>query len=149
MAALIVGLGLRPHGADPGAAIRFVPLVFLVVPILILFVVWLGAPRGFSVDDSSVRVERRLGLLSIPLRSIREVREIVPPVYFQRSGGVGGFFGYVGDYRHPQLGKVQLFATRSDGQVLLDTGLIRYVLTPGSPAAFVAEVRKRAGQRPG
>ena len=141
--AIVAATARRLYGAYHNVAVLLLPVGLLVAPLLILFVGWRGAPRGFAVDDSSVRIERLTGPISIPLRSIREVRELDRRTSFVRVGGVGGFFGYHGEYRNAELGPVRLFATRSNGRVLLRSDAGNFVVTPSSPGRFVAEVRKR------
>jgi hypothetical protein len=151
LVAAVIGVVLAAaqglYGAYHNLAVVLLPVALLVPALLILFVGWRGAPRGFVIDDSSVRIERLSGSIRIPLDSVREVRELEPRVSFVRVGGVGGFFGYHGEYRSPELGPVRLYATRSRGRVLIRSDEATYVVTPGSPERFVAEVRKRAGCR--
>ncbi len=133
--------------------IRGIPAFILVLPImttplLILLAGFLGAPRAFTLDATSLTIELRSGHVIIPLSSIREVRALEPRETLQRVGGVGGFFGYWGDYRNPELGSVKLYATRSDDRLLLRTDGGLYGVTPSSPEQFMAELQKRLGHRP-
>lgn len=84
-----------------------------------------------------------MGPVVIPLRSIREVRELPRQVFFTRVGGSGGFLGFYGEFRNRDLGQVTMYATRSSDRVLLATDGRSYVVTPDSPAAFVAQVQSR------
>lgn len=150
---VFVVIGLTIAGSAT-STIRGIPAIILVLPLLtapllILLAGFLGAPRAFTLDATSLTIELRSGHVIIPLSSIREVRALEPRETLQRVGGVGGFFGYWGDYRNPELGSVKLYATRSDDRVLLraDGGI--YVVTPSSPEQFMAEVQKRLGHRPG
>ena len=141
------GWSLRAEHGNP--VLAAVPLLFLVVPGLLLYAASLGAPRGYVVDDRAVRIERRAGPVTIPLADVADARRIEPPARFARIGGSGGFLGYFGEFRNPNLGPVRMYASRGDGQVLLVTGGGRVVVTPADPDAFVAEVRGRSPGRDG
>jgi hypothetical protein len=143
-AVLVVGgFGQTLYAKYNNPAVMLVPLVFLVTPILILVALRGEAPTGYTIDDNAVHIERRCGAVTIPLSAIREVRELPPQVYFMRIGGSGGWYGYYGEFKSRDLGQVTMYATRSDDRVLLATDGRTYVITPASPAAFVADVQSR------
>jgi hypothetical protein len=141
--ALVVGLGRDLSARYDHPVVALVPVVFLLVPLLLLWAARTAAPLGYSIDGVSVVIERRAGPLAIPIPSIREVRELDPHCFLRRVGGSGGFFGYYGEFKHPDLGQVKLHATRSDGRVLLSTDGGTYVLTPATPSRFVDDLRSR------
>jgi hypothetical protein len=141
--ALVVGLGRGLSAQYDHPVVALLPMVFLVVPLLLLWAARAEAPLGYSIDGASVVIERRAGPLAIPIPSIREVRELDPWVFLRRAGGSGGYFGYYGECKHPDLGQVKLYATRSDGRVLLSTDGGIYVLTPATPSRFVDDLRSR------
>lgn len=146
---LLTTLGRVLHTRYPHPAMRFVPLVFAFVPVALLFAAALDAPRGLSLGDTALRIERRAGPVSIPLSTIREVRELPPGTRFWRLVGSGGFLGHFGTFRNSDLGSVRMYATRSDGRVLVATDDRKYVVTPANPAEFLAEVRGRMERNPG
>lgn len=130
------------HGI-PSALIA-VPV--LTTPLLLLLVAFLGAPRAYTIDANAIVIEQWSGRVTIPLATLREVRELGPQVRLHRVMGVGGFFGYWGDYHSAELGRVRLLATRSDGRVLLRGDAEVCVVTPAEPARFVALVHERLGR---
>ena len=144
---LLAWTSLRMSEVSASTIVGLVPLVFLSMPLLLLWAAWLEAPRAFTLDDAAIRVERRSGPVIIPLSGLRDVRELEPRIFFRREGGLGGFFGYSGNFHSEALGRVRLYATRSDCRVLLVTDQGPVVLTPGDPARFVEEVRARLGPR--
>jgi hypothetical protein len=102
------------------------------------------APRGYAIGEKTFRIERRLGAIEIPVASIREVGPL-PPESLKgtwRTLGSGGFFGYYGRFRNRTLGSFRMYATRSEGYVLVRAEH-PYVLTPDSPARLIDELRRR------
>jgi hypothetical protein len=145
---LVVHAAVRLAAHHGSVALGVVVGSTSVVPILVAWAARELAPRSFSVGGDGVHVERRAGLVRIPIATIRTVRELGTGARFTRVGGVGGLFGYWGEYRNAELGRVKLYATRSDGRVLLGTDTATYVVTPGSPARFVEEIERRLGRPP-
>jgi len=109
------------------------------------------APRGYTVDGSELVVERWVLPVKIPVRSIQytatlDAKELRGAI---RTFGSGGLFGIYGRFWSRKFGHFRMYATRSRGFVVVDSGT-RFVLTPNSPAAFVEAVeRARAGGRGG
>ncbi|HEY6098896.1 MAG TPA: PH domain-containing protein [Anaeromyxobacter sp.] len=103
---------------------------------------WALAPRGFALEAGAVRVLRVLRPVSIPIAAIRAAGALPPrPLRgLLRLGGSGGLFGWYGRCWTRSLGAFQLFATRLDGLVRLDNDDERFVLSPGDPGRFLAEL---------
>ena len=104
----------------------------------------LMGPRGYTIGETTFRVDRRLGAIEIPIASIREVG-LLPPESLKgtwRTLGSGGFFGYYGRFRNRTLGNFRMYAARSAGYVLVRADHA-YVLTPDSPGRLVAELERR------
>jgi len=120
-------------------------LLFDAVFVAGIFVVTaLMGPRGYAIRETTFRIERRLGAIEIPISSIREVGPL-PAESLKgawRTLGSGGFFGYYGRYRNRALGSFRMYATRSDGYVLIRADH-PYVLTPDSPGRLVDALRRR------
>lgn len=120
-------------------------LLFDAVVIAGVFVITaLMGPRGYAIRETTFRIERRLGAIEIPISAIREVGPL-PAESLKgawRTLGSGGFFGYYGRYRNRTLGNFRMYATRSDGYVLVRADH-PYVLTPDSPGRLVEELRRR------
>ncbi len=140
---VIGGFGQTLYAKYDNPAVMLAPLVFLVTPVLLLFALRGEAPTGYTLDDNAVHIERRAGAFTIPLSAIREVRELPPQVTFIRIGGSGGWYGYYGEFKSRDLGQVTMYATRSDDRVFLATDGRKYIITPASPAAFVADLQSR------
>jgi hypothetical protein len=110
------------------------------------------APRGFTVADGRLTIERVLRPVEIPLTTIEKV-EVLPADRLTgsiRTLGSGGLFGYYGSFRNQALGSYRMYATRGDGYVLVRAAQ-PFVLTPGSPERFIETLnrgRQSAAQAP-
>lgn len=119
------------------------------LPLVALGCAALLAPRGYALDGKVLRIERRLGSLEIPLARVRAV-EPLPAERLRgslRLLGSEGFFGYFGRFRNRDLGHYRMYATRSDGYVLVEAE-VPIVLTPDRPAEFVAALRRHLSVPP-
>ena len=121
-----------------------------VVCFAILAITYGYTPRRFVLSAEDVVVERGVGNIRIPLRSIRKVEVLSSefrPTW--RTFGSGGLFGVFGQFASP-MGSVTLYGRRSEGGVMLETECGRIVLRPDEPTALVeslsaALVKQRGG----
>ena len=128
---------------DSSPAVRFVLGLSLLLPLTALVGAALLAPRGYAIDRDCVRVERWVGAIRISLSEIRSV-ESLPAERLHgsiRTFGSGGLCGYYGRFRNAALGSYQMYATRSEGYVLIQAAH-PYVLTPETPDRFVDALSK-------
>jgi len=132
---LLVWIGLT---RVPPTAVRAFLVANALVPLGVFAAAALMAPRGYQVGTDGLRVRRPVLPVTIPAASIRQVERIAPDLVAGalRTLGTGGFFGYYGRFRSRGLGDFRMYATRSDGYVLVRADRL-YVLTPESPDAFV------------
>jgi len=116
------------------------------LPLATLAVTWGLGPRGFVLEAGSLRVERPLLPVSVPLASVRAVQTLADGALRGaiRTAGGSGLFGYFGRFWSRPLGAFRLYATSRRGLVLLDTERGRFVLSPHPPAAFADAVLARA-----
>lgn len=137
------GIGLLSQDPEDGPALlRLIPIGLLGV----LALTWALSPRGFAIEGGDLLLERRLGTLRIPLRTITAVGPLgaLPRSGTLRYAGTSGLFGYFGRFWSPGLGRFRLHATRLTGLVLVDTEEGRWVLSPEPPEPFVAALRRAA-----
>jgi hypothetical protein len=59
-----------------------------------------------------------------------------------RTFGVGGLFGYFGNFRNSVIGKIAMYATRRDKTILVETLDKRLILTPDEPTDFINQMLK-------
>ncbi len=63
-----------------------------------------------------------------------------------RTFGNGGFLGYTGHFRNPNLGNYKMYATQRKNYILIELGDGRkIVLTPDEPEAFLQNLSERMG----
>jgi hypothetical protein len=135
--------------ARAGAPAGIAGAVALLVGLLFAATVgatWALAPRAFAVEGGAIGVERPLRAIAIPVAAVRSAG-LLPPGALRgalRLGGSAGLFGYYGRFWSRSLGAFRLYATRREGLVRIDTGDDRFVLSPGDPERFLAEVLARA-----
>jgi hypothetical protein len=97
-------------------------------------------PAGYVVTKKEVLVSRPL--LNVHLKRTDIRRVVVLPAQDLSASirlfGVGGLFGYYGNYTNTTLGRTTWYATRRDTPVLVETtDNKKYILTPNDPAGFV------------
>jgi len=97
-------------------------------------------PAGYAVTAEELIINRPLLNARIKRADIRRVaalpaRDLSASI---RLFGVGGLFGYYGNYTNTTLGRTTWYATRRDTPVLVETtDNKKYILTPNDPAGFV------------
>lgn len=137
--ALVIWVAQQLDSVAATIAVSLLALPGLAV--LVIAYVW--SPRGYSINDRAVLIERAAGPLVIPLSSIREARPLPPGRGLCRVFGSGGLFGYFGMYRSATLGRVSLYATRSDGRVLIVAEGGPVVVTPEPASKFLEVLSER------
>ena len=144
VSAVVLWLGLTRQFSTQ---VRFVMVVSAVIPVVAFLFGALMGPRGFSIRADRLRIERPLFPIDIPLSAIREVTPLSAKTLAgsSRTLGSGGFFGYYGRFHNQELGDYRMYATRSEGYVLVRTDR-PYILTPDQPDRFIEMLEKgRAG----
>jgi len=127
----------------PAGAGRAVILLGGVVALTAFILGFLLAPRGYTIADGRLTIDRFVRPIEIPLGSIESVERLPADrlAGSWRTLGSGGFFGYYGRFRNETLGSYRMYATRGDGYVLVRTTL-PYVLTPDSPERFIETLER-------
>jgi hypothetical protein len=107
---------------------------------------WALAPTGYAIDGGTLRVERRLRPLTVPLAGLTAIGRIADlrAGGAARLGGSAGFFGHYGSFWNRALGAFRLYATRTHDLVLLEFPDDRLVLSPDAPERFLEEARAAA-----
>jgi hypothetical protein len=110
-----------------------------------VLVSWLWAPRGYLLEGGELRILRRVRPRVIPLASVRAAGPIGNVLRGAvRLGGSSGLFGWFGHYWTRSLGRLDAYATRTEGLVQLDGPAGRLVLSPEPPDRFLDEVLAHA-----
>ncbi len=112
---------------------------------LILAFAW--SPRHLCLTPGQLILVSPLSREAIPLAEIQEVRmatsEDVEGAW--RTFGVGGLFGYYGEFRSSKLGRYRMFSTARRGNVLIRTGQGCLVTSPAQPEAFISVLQSSRG----
>lgn len=101
------------------------------------------APRRYAIRGDRVVIERAVCPVEIPIAAIRAAEPLARGSLAGslRVLGSGGLFGYFGRFRNQALGDYRMYATRSDGYVVLRADR-PYVLTPATPDRFIEAVNR-------
>ena len=137
-----MALTLVPSGAG-----RAVILVGGLIALAAFLLGILLAPRGYTIANGRLTIDRILCPVEIPLESI-QAAERLPADRLAgswRTLGSGGFFGYYGRFSNRALGSYRMYATRGDGCVLVRAERL-YVLTPDSPERFIESLARGRGE---
>ena len=131
-------LTLAPSGAGRAAVLTGGLLALIVFALGILL-----APRGYTIADGRLTIDRFVRPVEISLASIETVERLPADrlAGSWRTLGSGGFFGYYGHFRNEGLGSYRMYATRGDGYVLVRAAH-PYVLTPDSPDRFIETLKR-------
>ncbi len=148
-AVLVVATGTLAWTAiarPPSTAARAVLLLSAAISGAVLLIGAALAPRSYAIEDGRIVIRRWVGSIAIPLETVRSVEPLRPQdvAGSTRTLGSGGFFGYYGRFRNATLGDYRMYATRSEGYVVVRADR-PYVLTPDSPERFVQAVRAVRG----
>lgn len=110
---------------------------------LILALSYAYSPRGYTISEQAILVQRLIGAARIPLDGIRELR-IAGADDFEgciRLFGNGGLFGYYGLYQTSKLGKCTWYVTNRANTVVVITGAKTVVFSPADVDGFLAAIR--------
>jgi len=115
-----------------------VGLLLLFGSTLAIPVLWV--PRGYTIRNNTVIVERLIGDAEIPIAE--------KPMLWKwtwwgvRLFGSGGLYGYYGYFAFRGLGRVLMHATNRYNLVLVIDGKGRkYLLSPDNPQEFIEQVQ--------
>ncbi len=145
MSCLFAGIALKGDAGGQSSPLLFASIALL--PILILTGLALFAPRRYGLDSQAIRVRRAGPEVAIPLDRVASVERIDRKALgvVWRTGGIGGFLGFVGYFHGSKVGTFRAYTTRSNQLVLIRlTKGAPVLLSPDEPEAFVAAVARHA-----
>lgn len=143
---LFVVLGLRELPAVNGVYWSVAGLIAVGSAALVLGTWRYGRPSAFVLTDEALRIQWPGRSREIPWADVLDAREISKRELGMvlRWCGVGGLFGAFGLFYAHKVGNLDIYATRSDGLVLLARrGRRGLLITPDRPAEFVSRVSSR------
>ena len=122
---------------------RAVPIYTTTACLLIYFLSFIFRPINYVVTKDELIVSRPLLNVHIKRSDIKSV-ELIEKNKIRRSlrtFGVGGLFGYYGNFVNFSLGRMTWYATRRDKSVLVKTmDNKKLIFTPNDPGKFVNEL---------
>lgn len=135
---LQIMLYIRHHAWAPLAAALLLPLIY--------FITYLYCPVSYRINTSDIVIHRpgsdihllRSDIKHIQLVQKEKLRGTV------RLFGVGGLFGYYGQFSNSELGCMTWYATKHrDKMVLIElANNKRIIVTPDEPEQFIAQLEK-------
>ncbi len=95
-----------------------------IIALLSMLLGYAYSPRGYSIGDGAITIDRRIGNVRVPLDAIREARLATPDDFrgCVRLWGSGGLFGYYGLFRTSTLGRSTWYMTRRKPAVIVISG---------------------------
>jgi uncharacterized membrane protein len=120
----------------------FKPALVLVIIVIICYGY---QPRKYVLTKTHLTILRLFGAASIETEKISSVEQASHELVKGsiRAFGVGGLFGYFGEFINAKLGRMTWYATRRTNYVLIKTADHRkFVLTPDQPQQLVNELEQ-------
>ncbi len=122
---------------------RAIPIYTTTACFLIYFIAFAFRPINYVVTKEEIIVSRPILNVHIKRSDIKSVEliernKITGSI---RTFGVGGLFGYYGNFANFSLGRMTWYATRKDKPVLIKTlDNKKIIFTPNEPDKFVSEL---------
>ena len=112
--------------------------------ILIYIVTYFYSPVDYQVEEKNIIVHRPASDIVLSRSEIKNI-ELIQQVKLQgtvRTFGVGGLFGYFGQFMNHELGCMTWYATKHDKRVVLIemNNNKKIIITPDEPEQFVRQV---------
>jgi hypothetical protein len=133
----LLSVALVATSGDPSLLI--LPLPFLGA----LWVIQGLAPRGYTLEEHGLRLERRWSRWLIPYDGILGCDRERRPIGGLLAAGFNGLFGSHGPRWNPRTGWHYLAITNTDDLVFLETRAGLVVLSPSRPDEFVRALTTR------
>jgi Bacterial PH domain len=108
------------------------------------------SPRVYAVSAEGITVWRPIGMVRVPLETVREVR---PATGEDLAGCIrlwssGGLFGYDGLYRTAKPGQCRWYVADRSRVVVLVTAAETALFSPDDPNGFAKAIRAAAAHAP-
>ena len=114
-------------------------VLFAIVPNLIILCY---APLRYELRENYLLIKQVKKERRIPFDKIRKVERIKDLGSTIRTGGIGGVFGFTGNYSSSKIGPFKGYITNQSKLVLIETTEGKYVISPAEPEKFIRILRK-------
>ena len=117
-------------------------VLYLVFPVLMLFICLLFTVRGYGISANSFRIRRLLWYTDIDISMLKSV-EYDPKAMTGsiRTLGNGGLYSFSGRYKSGKLGTFKAYVTDFKKCVVIRTAGQTVVVSPENPELFVEVLR--------
>jgi hypothetical protein len=122
------------------ALAHWVPLIFAVLLGVFIAAAFLFAPQSYTLTESAVIINRPVFRLKIPFESIVQMRRLDKKDLgsVMRVAGMGGLFGFWGQFQSSTIGSFKCYMTNNDRLVLLQNSAgENIILSPSNPNDFI------------
>lgn len=133
-----IAVGPKLFGKDGDTEIQIGLLLFLLV---IYGITYAFSPLSYEVNETDLIVKRPFRNVVIPRRQIKSVFRIEQGklTWSIRTFGVGGLFGYFGQFWNKEFGSMTWYVTQRNKTVMVITqNNKKIVLSPEEAEQFVA-----------
>ena len=120
---------------------RAIPIFTTVALLLIYFITFAFRPINYKLSADQLIIHRLLSDVRIERDQIKSVEYLDKEKigWAVRTFGVGGVFGYFGEFANTKIGSMTWYATRRNKTVLVKTiSNKNIILTPDEPEQFVS-----------
>lgn len=120
---------------------KVIPILTTIALLLIYFGTFLFKPLNYSLTINELIIHRplkdkKIDRLKINSAELLDKEKLTGTI---RTFGVGGLFGYWGNFANTKIGRMTWYATRRNNAVLIKmNNNKKIVLTPNEPEKFVA-----------
>lgn len=123
-------------------SMRF-PLLMLGGMVLLIAVCYAFSVKYYEVTDQELIIHKRFGETAIKKANIKNVALLDRKTlrFAIRTFGIGGVFGYYGEFYTSKLGSMTWYRTKLDNPVIIGTSTKKIVLSPDEPEKFMAAVQ--------
>ena len=137
--ALPLGIAVIVMISKRSLILRIIVTIFLVgiIPVLIYY-----APCGFELTKEALIIKQVGKIKKIPYTEIKRVERVLDLGSTIRTGGIGGTFGFTGNYSSSKIGPFKGYITNQSKLVLIETTEGKYVISPAEPEKFIEALRK-------
>lgn len=99
---------------------------------------------GYTLSGDALTIHRPISNVTYSRQTIESVRMVTKEQlqFTIRTFGVGGFWGYFGEFYNPAFGKMTWYVTRRDQMVLIKTDNNTILLSPDDIDSFTQELEK-------
>lgn len=116
--------------------------------LIIYSITYCYRPVNYQIKNNNIVVHRYASNIIFSRHQIRNI-EIVPPQKLRnatRIFGVGGLYGYFGQFINRDLGYMTWYATQRDNEAVLIelNDHKKIIITPDKPEQFVSELSQTA-----